>query len=133
MNRIDNQDSAINKYSRLTALTLVSAALLTCSPVLIHYDWRQGQWTSSLQDTAAANEIRNKPVSDSAGKLIWSARGDRLFATNYPTDLQENSVFETETVSQSNFIIAKTEPSFCSEAYGIASDLVTINCMITYQ
>ena len=110
---------------RLTALALLSAAILTCSPEPINYDWPQGEWTSSLQETAAANEIRNKPVSVSAGKLIWSAQGDRLFATNYPVDLQENSLFEIETVSmselclktasQGNFIITKLSPIFAAK------------------
>lgn len=128
---------------RLTALVLLSVTLFTCTPEPINYDWLQGEWISSFQETVAANEIRNKPVSVSAGKLIWSVQGDRLFATDYSIDLQEDSLFEIETVSISelrlktadhgNFIVTRTESGFCSEAYGVASDLVTIDCMIPYR
>jgi hypothetical protein len=131
------------QFHRLAALILLSVTLLTCTPEPIRYDWLQGEWISSVGDTVAANEIRNKPVSASAGKLIWSVQGDRLFTTDYSIDLQEDSLFEIETVSisefrlktanQGNFIITKTEFGFCSEAYSVASDLVTINCMIPYR
>lgn len=128
---------------RLAALVLLSVTLLTCTPEPIRYDWLQGEWISSVMDTVAANEIRNKPASASAGKLIWSVQGDRLFTTDYSVDLQEDSLFEIETVSiselrlktanQGNFIITKTESGFCSETYGVASDLVTIDCMVPYR
>lgn len=143
-NETNPQSTTKNRcFPWLATLALVSTTLLTCTPEPINYDWLQGEWISSLQSTAAANELRNKPVSASVGKLIWSVQGDRLFATDYSIDLQQDSLFEIEavsiselrlkTVSQGNFIITKTESGFCSEAYGIASDLVTIDCMIPYQ
>lgn len=142
-NQLPTHINRIQRNRRLAALTLMSVTLLTCTPEPISYEWLQGEWISSFQDTVTANEIRNKPTSLSAGKLIWSVQGDRLFATDYSVDLQEDSLFEIETVSiselrlktatQGNFIITKTEAGFCSEAYGNASDLVTIDCMIPYQ
>lgn len=143
-NETNPQSTTKNRhFPRLATLALVSVILITCTPDPINYDWLQGEWISNPQSTAAANELRNKPISASAGKLIWSVQGNRLFATDYSIDLQQDSLFEIETVSiselrlktasQGNFVITKTESGFCSEAYGIASDLVTIDCMIPYQ
>ena len=139
-NEANRQLTSTSQSHKLAALALASSILLTCTPEPINYDWLQGEWISSLAHTAAANEIRNKPASASAGKLIWSVQGDRLFATDHSIDLQEDSLFETETVSvselrlktisQGDFIVRKTESGFCSEAYGIANALVTIDCMV---
>jgi hypothetical protein len=142
-NETSRQITTNRQSHKLATLALASSVLLTCTPEPIDYDWLQGEWISSLAYTATANEIRNKPASASAGKLIWSVQGDRLFVTDHSIDLQEDSLFEIETVSiselrlkttsQGNFIVRKTESGFCSEAYGIASALVTIDCMVPYR
>lgn len=140
-------DSAI----RSVAVPLLCAAFFGCAPErepesepkTISYDWLQGEWISSIEQTVAANNTRGKPTSPSAGKLLWSIQGSRLYSTDHSIDLQEDSLFEIEAVSETelrlnneklnDFIISKTDTGFCSEPLGIASDLITIDCFVPYR
>jgi hypothetical protein len=124
-NEASRQIATNSQSDKLAALALASSILFTCTPEPINYDCLQGEWISCLTDTAATNEISNKPASASAGKLIWSVKGDRQFATDHSIDRQEDSLPEFETVSiselrlkktsQSNFIVRKTDPVFAAK------------------
>lgn len=136
-----------NLTSALLAL-LIPLALIGCSPepeeqAIIDYSWLQGEWISGIEQTQEANSARGKPISPSAGKLIWSVQNNRLYSTDHSIDLQEDSLFDIEQVSQSelrlitqsmdDFIVTQTEFGFCSEAFGMASDLITIDCFVPYH
>ncbi|MFK7865092.1 MAG: hypothetical protein AB8B95_12805 [Pseudohongiellaceae bacterium] len=130
-------------------LTVLVLLLSACSkeeaviPDPIDYGWLQGEWISSLALTQVANTEQGRFQSPSAGKLIWSIQGNRLYSTDHSIDLQQDSLFDIEEVSESelrlvtqsmdDYIINKTEFGFCSEPAGIASDLITTDCFVAYN
>lgn len=136
---------ALNTSPAKIAALLFCCCLASCNkePEPINYDWLQGEWVSSIEQTLAANSERGKPTSPSAGKLLWSVQGNRLYSTDHSIDLQQDSLFEIEAISETelrlknqslnNYLITKTETGFCAEPYGIPSDLTNIDCFVPYR
>lgn len=135
--------SSYAQHKNLLLLWLGAAVLISCSREPINYDWFQGEWISSIAETASNSINSNAPTDSSVGKLIWSVQTDRLFITDHALDFQQDSLFDVETVSESEFrlhgmglddyIITKTELGFCAEPYGIASELITLACFVPYR